>query len=53
MSLTKDTAACLANLKLLAGAQEKTLDEVERILVYHFTEILDRQPKMAKHILKS
>jgi DNA repair protein RecO (recombination protein O) len=53
MSLTKDTAACLANLKLLAGAQEKTLDEVERILVYHFTELLGRRPKMAKHILKS
>jgi DNA repair protein RecO (recombination protein O) len=52
MALTKDTAACLANLKLLAGAQEKTLNEVERILIYHFTELLGRQPKLAKHILK-
>jgi DNA repair protein RecO (recombination protein O) len=53
MSLTKDAAVCLANLKLLAGAQEKTLNEVERILIYHFTELLGHRPKLAKHILKS
>jgi DNA repair protein RecO (recombination protein O) len=53
MALTKNAAGCLANLKLLAGAQERTLNEVERILIYHFTELLGRRPKMAKHILKS
>ena len=52
MALTKNAEACLANLKLLAGAQEKTLNEVERILIYHFTELLGHRPKMAKHILK-
>jgi hypothetical protein len=53
MSLTKSAAACLANLKLLAGAQERTLNEVERVLIYHFTELLGHQPKLAKHILIS
>jgi DNA repair protein RecO (recombination protein O) len=53
MALTKNAAGCLANLKLLAGAQEKTLNEVEKILIYHFTELLGHQPKMAKYILKS
>jgi len=51
--LSKSAAACLTNLKLLAQSQEKTLQEVEKILIYHFTSILNRPPKMAKHILKS
>jgi DNA repair protein RecO (recombination protein O) len=42
-----------ANAKLIAEAQEKTLNEIEKILVHHFTEILHRPPKMAKHILKN
>jgi len=51
--LSKSAAACLTNLKILAQSQEKTLQEVEKILIYHFTSILNRPPKMAKHILKS
>jgi DNA repair protein RecO (recombination protein O) len=50
--LTKTTANCLANVKLLADVNKKTLNEVEKILIYHFTEILGRPPKMAKYILK-
>ena len=49
--LTKMAANCLANTKLIAEAQERTLIEIEKILVHHFTEILHRPPKMAKHIL--
>ncbi len=45
-------AACLANLKLLTEASEKTLNEIERVLIYHFTEILHRRPIMAKYILQ-
>lgn len=51
--LKNDAARCLTNLKMLAESNEKTLKEVEKILVHHFTEILRRPPKMAKHILKS
>lgn len=50
--LTKDAADCLTNLKTLAKTRQKTLNEIERILIYHFTEILGRPPKMAKYILK-
>lgn len=51
ISLTIKAANCLNNLKLLADADEKTLNEIEKVLVYHFTEILHHPPKMAKHIL--
>ena len=49
--LTKNAAACLANLKQIAKSQEETLNEIEKVLIYYFTEILHRRPKMAKHIL--
>jgi len=50
--LTKTAANCLANVKLIAESDEKTLNEIEKILIFHFTEILGRPPKMAKYILK-
>jgi DNA repair protein RecO (recombination protein O) len=52
IKLTKDTANCLANAKLIAEAQEKTLNEIQKVLVKHFTEILHRPPRMAKYMLK-
>ena len=51
--LTKDASACLTNLKLLAESNENTLNEIEKLLVYHFTELTHRRPKMAKYIVKS
>ncbi len=53
IKLTKNAADCLADAKLIAKANEKTLNEIEKILVHHFTELLHRQPKMAKYILKN
>jgi recombinational DNA repair protein (RecF pathway) len=50
--LSSNAAKCLNNLKIIADAGEKTLKEIEKILINHFTAILGRQPKMAKHILK-
>ncbi len=50
--LTNTAANCLSNLKMITGTSEKTLNEIEKILIYHFTEILGRPPKMAKYILK-
>ncbi len=52
LRLTQKAANCLSNLKLLAESQEKTLIEIETVLVRHFTELLGRKPKMAKYILK-
>ncbi len=51
ISLTQTAANCLSNLKLIAESQEKTLNEIETVLVHHFTELLGRKPKMAKYIL--
>ncbi len=49
--LSPNAADCLSNLKLLTGAQEKTIREIEKLLTLHFTEILGHKPKMAKYIL--
>lgn len=53
IGLTETAANVLSNLKQLADANEKTLNEIEKVLIHHFTEILGRPPKMAKHILKN
>jgi len=52
IKLTQNAANCLINFKTIADANEKTLKEIEKILIYHFTELLGKPPKMAKHILK-
>jgi len=51
--LSRDAAACLSDLKQIAESREKTLNEIEKVLVHHFTELLSRVPKMAKYILRS
>ena len=48
--LTKTTANCLANLKLIDQADKQTLNEIEKALIDHFTETLGRRPKMAKYV---
>jgi DNA repair protein RecO (recombination protein O) len=43
----------LAHIRQLADAPERTLDDIERVLIHHFTETLGHPPKLAAHILKS
>jgi len=43
----------LVNLRQLAQAEERPLDEIEAVLIHHFTETLGHRPKMAKHVLKA
>ena len=50
--LSKNAASCLTNLNSISDADEKTLNEIEKVLVYHFTELLHKPPRMAKSILK-
>jgi len=50
--LPKSAANCLSNLKMIADADEKTLNEIEKMFVHHFTNLLHKPPKMAKHILR-
>ncbi|MHC4622772.1 MAG: DNA repair protein RecO [Planctomycetota bacterium] len=52
IKLTRNAARCLAGLKLIAGADKRTLNEIQNVLVCHFTELLHRPPKMAKYILE-
>jgi len=49
--LSQLAANCLGNLKLIAEAKKKTLKEIEKILIHHFTKFLGHWPKMAKYIL--
>lgn len=51
--LSKPAANCLADLHKIANTDEKTLNEIEKILIYHFTELLHRPPRLAKYILKA
>ena len=53
IKLTRKAGSTLTNLKLLTDTDEKTINEIERILIYHFTEVLQKPPKMAKYILKN
>jgi DNA repair protein RecO (recombination protein O) len=53
IKLTKDASACLSALKKIPDSAEKTLKEIEKVLVRHLTELLGRPPKMAGHILKN
>jgi DNA repair protein RecO (recombination protein O) len=53
IKLTKDASACLTSLKQIPNSAEKTLNEIEKVLVQHLTALLGRTPKMARHIFKS
>ncbi len=49
--LSVKAAHALADLKLMVQADEKLLDEIERLLIQHFTHILGHPLKLARHIL--
>jgi len=51
--LSKDAVTCLASLKQIPCSTEKTLVQIEKLMVHHFTELLGRPPRMAKHILRT
>jgi len=48
--LSPKAVSCLTDLKRLAQADQATLDEIERLLLHHFTHILGRPPKLARHV---
>jgi DNA repair protein RecO (recombination protein O) len=49
IKISQPAAACLSDLKRLAETQDKTLNEIEKILIVHFTELLGHPPKMIKY----
>jgi DNA repair protein RecO (recombination protein O) len=44
-------ASALADLNMLRTADAVTKKNIEKILVYHFTELMHTPPKMAKHFV--
>jgi DNA repair protein RecO (recombination protein O) len=53
MRLSLKAAQALADLQQLAQADQATLDEIEQVLLHHFTHILGRPPKLAKHVFSA
>jgi len=51
--LTKDAAAGLANLRQIAESDQRTLSEIEKVLLSHTNSLLDRPLKMTKQMLKN
>jgi DNA repair protein RecO (recombination protein O) len=51
--LSVQAVSALADVKRIADADEKTLDEIERVLIRHFTEMLGRRPKTADYVQRS
>ena len=51
--LTGQAVKCLVDSKSLASAEDRTLRQIEGILVNYITGTLGRPPKMAKYILNS
>jgi len=51
--LTRKAAACLANLRQIAGSDGRTLGEIEKVLLTHANSLLGRPLKMTKQMLKN
>jgi len=51
--LTKDAAACLVNLRRLAESDERTLGEIEKVLLSHINSLSGRPLRMTKQMLKN
>ena len=49
--LTNEASTCLTSLKQIHESTEKTLKEIEKVLINHLTGLLGRKPKMASYIL--
>ncbi len=50
--LRPGAAKYLTDVTQIGTADEKALDEIERVLVHHFTGILGYRPKMAEYVQK-
>ena len=53
VKISPKAVSCLNDLKRVDSADEKTLAEIEKTLIHHFTEILHRPPRTAKYIFNA
>ncbi|MHC5073651.1 MAG: DNA repair protein RecO [Planctomycetota bacterium] len=51
IKITKKCAKSLSELRLLTDTDEKTLGEIEKLLVFYFSDILGRRPRMAHYVV--
>jgi len=51
IKIARTTAACLNNPRLIDKAPAPAIHQIEKILVHHFTHMLNRPPRMAKYVL--
>ena len=51
IKLNKAVSNCLTDLRNLKNADQRVLREVEKIMIYHLTEILHKQPRLAKYFV--
>lgn len=50
--LTQQAAHCFYDLNKLADAAEPTINELENTIIAHLTQLMHRQPKLAKYFIK-
>jgi len=51
IKIAKSSAACLKNPGIISEAPGPVIREIQKLLVHHFTQMLNRPPKMAKYVL--
>ncbi|MFA5423115.1 MAG: DNA repair protein RecO [Phycisphaerae bacterium] len=51
ISVSKNVVEALYNYKNPASKNDKTLKEIEKVLISHFAYVTGRQPRMAKYVL--
>jgi hypothetical protein len=52
VQIAKKAVNCLTNVNSVASADERTVEEIEGILISYFTDTLGRTPKMAKYVTR-
>jgi len=52
IALSLQVATCLTRLAAVAQAPLRTLRDVEKVLLGHFTELMHRVPRMARYVLR-
>ena len=51
ISLSDEVIGCFSNLRNVMAADIKVLRELEKVIIFHISALLNKQPKMAKYFL--
>jgi DNA repair protein RecO (recombination protein O) len=50
--ISPNAAQILCDIRLIKEAAQADINEIEKVLIYHFTALMHRPPRMAKHFLR-